>query len=278
MKKIICGIYLIFNRVNKKKYVGQSKDIEDRWIKHKCALNNNKRENEHLQNAWNKYGESAFKFTKIEECPEEKLNEREQFWMDKLEVCNREKGYNIRPRADHSKHSEETLKKMSSWQIGRKLSDEHRKKISFAQKGRKRSEESLAKRKITKQKMMEEELNLNKEDLERMYVQENKSITEIAKFYQTNNPRINRALRLYGFKIKSLSDSMKGRKLSQEHIQKYRETRKKNGKRMSEEQKLAVSKQHKGKKVSPESTAKRLATIERNRLSKIEKENKNGKT
>ena len=36
---IISGIYCIENKVNNKKYIGQSKNINDRWYKHKNELN-----------------------------------------------------------------------------------------------------------------------------------------------------------------------------------------------------------------------------------------------
>lgn len=144
----ICGIYLIFNRKNKKKYVGQAVDIEDRWRKHKSPLRKNKHGNPHLQKAWNKYGESSFKFSKLERVPEEKnLKDREQFWMDKLDVCNREKGYNICPLASGKRASEETKRKMSEAKkgnkaphYGKKFSEETRKRMSKAQKGRKMHE------------------------------------------------------------------------------------------------------------------------------------------
>ena len=49
------GIYAIHNIKTDKYYIGQSKDIEHRWKQHKSRLKNNKHENEHLQNSYNKY-------------------------------------------------------------------------------------------------------------------------------------------------------------------------------------------------------------------------------
>ena len=54
------GIYKIENKVNGKIYVGQSIDIDTRWYNHRNELNGNRHYNEHLQNAWNKYGEDNF--------------------------------------------------------------------------------------------------------------------------------------------------------------------------------------------------------------------------
>ena len=70
MIKII-GIYSITNTLNNKRYIGYSIDIQRRWATHKRDLKNNKHENDHLQKAYNKYGEDAFKFEIIEECTKE---------------------------------------------------------------------------------------------------------------------------------------------------------------------------------------------------------------
>ena len=78
----ITGIYCIKNKINKKCYIGQSKDIYLRWIHHKTELRNNTHHNYHLQNAWNKYGEKCFEFFIIESCSEEKLNDREIYWIN----------------------------------------------------------------------------------------------------------------------------------------------------------------------------------------------------
>lgn len=55
-----CGVYLIFNLINGKRYVGSSKDIYNRFYEHIHNLNHQKGHNAHLQNAWNKYGEDNF--------------------------------------------------------------------------------------------------------------------------------------------------------------------------------------------------------------------------
>lgn len=77
------GIYEIVCTANGKKYIGQSNNIEKRWRQHRSTLNRNIRHNKYFQNAWNKYGESAFKFIIIEECDTECLTEKEQENIDK---------------------------------------------------------------------------------------------------------------------------------------------------------------------------------------------------
>lgn len=89
----ICGIYQIKNTINNKKYIGQSKNIKKRWKEHQTLLKRNQHHNNHLQNAWNKYGENYFSFSIVEQCIEKELNSKEQYW---IEVKNTyEQGYNL---------------------------------------------------------------------------------------------------------------------------------------------------------------------------------------
>lgn len=71
------GIYKIENKVNGKIYIGQARNIEDRWKNHKSCLNSGKHDNTYLQRSWDKYGKDNFTFEVIEECKIEKLNELE---------------------------------------------------------------------------------------------------------------------------------------------------------------------------------------------------------
>lgn len=76
------GIYCIENTENKKVYIGSSKNIYQRLLKHFALLRHNKHQNGHLQNAWNKYGEDVFRWYVLEFCPEDKLTETEQLCID----------------------------------------------------------------------------------------------------------------------------------------------------------------------------------------------------
>ena len=84
------GIYMITNKINNKKYIGQSIRIETRWREHKNSyLRNDK--NTHLYNAMKKYGLENFDFIILEERKKEELNNREKYWIqlkDLLEKKN----------------------------------------------------------------------------------------------------------------------------------------------------------------------------------------------
>jgi len=135
----ICGIYLIQCKANGKKYIGQARDIKNRWIKHKTSLINNRHWNIYLQSAWNKYGKDAFEFKILCEEKEENLNELEEFIISELETfTDRDKGYNLASGGGASKHSEETKEKISLANKGRMFADEHKNNISLSKKGVKR--------------------------------------------------------------------------------------------------------------------------------------------
>jgi len=84
------GIYRILNTVNDKCYYGSSSNIDKRWNGHIKTLRLNQHHNIKLQRAWNKYGESNFKFEVVEECNVDLLLIVEQKYID-----SNADGYNI---------------------------------------------------------------------------------------------------------------------------------------------------------------------------------------
>lgn len=81
-ENINSGIYCIINKINNKKYIGQTYDLEYRWKRHKSDLNNNNHSNNHLMSAWNKYGEDNFEFDIIEKCDLSIIDDREIYWIN----------------------------------------------------------------------------------------------------------------------------------------------------------------------------------------------------
>lgn len=63
-------IYKIINLVNDKFYVGSTTNKKVRFRQHRNLLRGNRHHCNHLQAAWNKYGESKFDFLVIEEVPD----------------------------------------------------------------------------------------------------------------------------------------------------------------------------------------------------------------
>lgn len=88
------GVYKIYCKSNEKAYIGSSCDVKRRMQQHKSALRSNRHINEHLQSAWNKYGENNFEFVLLENVEVPNLLEREQFWIDKFLSHQRETGFN----------------------------------------------------------------------------------------------------------------------------------------------------------------------------------------
>lgn len=85
-----CGIYKITNNINRKVYIGKSKNIEERWTEHKRLSNLDEEDwkKDHrccqtpIHKAIRKYGVENFSFEVIEETKEEDLNKREIYWID----------------------------------------------------------------------------------------------------------------------------------------------------------------------------------------------------
>lgn len=190
-----CGIYLGKKYGEKKAYLGLSTGVEGRIISHKSMLrHNHPDENIHFRNAWALYGENAFVWGILEECPDELLSEREIFWEQKLKEegwmlyntapCggrppirygdeNPSKKPEVREKISKAQKGEknhifgktisvEVKKKMSDAKIGEKnsmygkiTSEEVRNKISNSRKGKNTGDNNASKRPEVRKKMSE---------------------------------------------------------------------------------------------------------------------------
>lgn len=93
---MICGIYKITNRINGHYYIGQSVDIKSRLREHKhsglCVTN--KDHCAPIHSAIFKYGWESFEIEVLEECPREKLDTQEKYWIEQLSAT-KNGNYNI---------------------------------------------------------------------------------------------------------------------------------------------------------------------------------------
>lgn len=101
------GIYCIKNIINQKLYIGKSNNLLKRKNQHFRQLALNAHFNQHLQNAYNKYGCNNFEFTVIEYIEPQNLLAREQYYIDLYGVKNL---YNISPIAGQGTCDESVLK------------------------------------------------------------------------------------------------------------------------------------------------------------------------
>lgn len=76
------GIYKITNTLNNKVYIGCSKDIDRRWHEHRTRYKRKGKEYDKLlYKAFRRSGIENFSFEVLEECKEENLRVRENYWI-----------------------------------------------------------------------------------------------------------------------------------------------------------------------------------------------------
>ena len=125
------NIYIITNKLNNKKYVGQAIDINQRWMRHRSDYK--RLTSKYLYRAMNKYGIDNFLFEVLEsEIPIESIHEREIFWIEQLGT-KAPLGYNMTDGGEGSINrivSAETREKISNSKKGSKCSDESKKNFS----------------------------------------------------------------------------------------------------------------------------------------------------
>lgn len=172
------GIYMILFLTSGKAYIGQSINIDRRWVDHKSRLKHGSKHNKNpfMQNSYNKYGFNDMKFLVVENCIKADLNDREAFWINQIDKdlrlnlagvgsfkTTQELIESKTSKNKGSKRTEECRKRMSEASKGKPKSEEHKQNLSIAvkfsaarpevkenmskaQKGKKHSPETIAKR------------------------------------------------------------------------------------------------------------------------------------
>lgn len=223
IKKGTTGIYTIINMMDGKKYIGQALDIKERNKGELSSLRGGYFHNQHLQRVWNKYGEKNFIFIFLEECTEEKLDERERYHIKLAGWPDHGLCYNINEGGESGgRRHPETCKKISDANTGdkhftKKMApeeyNEYSKKQSDSHIGKKRSKESRNK--------------------------QSESIKGENNFVAKMTPEE------YDIHCKKLSDARKGIVFTQKH--KDNLSKAQNGKELTKEHRNNISKSLKGK-------------------------------
>jgi group I intron endonuclease len=95
------GIYQWVNTSNNKIYIGSAFNFKSRKRAHLGELRRNVHHSDHLQAAFNKYGEGIFEFQILEEVTDKNLlKEREQYYLDLFQSYDPRYGYNMAHYAD----------------------------------------------------------------------------------------------------------------------------------------------------------------------------------
>lgn len=223
-REIIIGIYKIISPSGKI-YIGQSKDIYNRW---KCYHKPKKNVQTKLYNSFRKYGSKNHIFEIVQICEFSELNELEEKYV--LEFDSVKNGLNARYGGGaKGKTTDETKEKLRLINTGKKYSDEVNKK-----KGRK-GVKCTAKRRY-RDDIPEEEMKIRKE-----------------RWSGKNNPNYGNKLMTPEHKEKLIQSNL-GKKQTDEQKKKTSERFK--GIPKTEEQKKKMSLAAKGKKKSPEAIKK----------------------
>lgn len=105
-------IYLIINKENGHKYVGQTtQPMNKRWQQH--ISESRRMSQKPLHKAFRKYGLDKFTIKEIDECDEKLLNEREEYWIKQYNTFESAEGYNATSGGDKTVFNEETKNKIS---------------------------------------------------------------------------------------------------------------------------------------------------------------------
>lgn len=135
------GIYKFTNKINRKVYIGESKNLKVRMRGYKGSYRN-KKIIHLISRAMLKYGIDGFSYEILEIFPigvsKEILLDREEFWIHIYNATDKNIGYNLTKRGRNRKGitaSLETREKMRQANLGRKHKKETCIKMGFSRSG-----------------------------------------------------------------------------------------------------------------------------------------------
>lgn len=137
-ENIVGIIYKIINTVNNKIYIGQTiRGALVRFNEHRKSISKGRKNGNYaIISAYEKYGFDKFKFEIIDHAESfEELNQKEIHYISYYDSINN--GYNLNEGGWNSFPTEDTRRKMSVSQKGKKRTPEQRKRMSEIQKGKK---------------------------------------------------------------------------------------------------------------------------------------------
>lgn len=143
------GIYKIQNIVNGKIYIGQSRNIENRFQQHYT----NKSHNLHLTNAINKYTINNFVFTiekEIDILNQDEIDYWEKYYINKYQSHLDTKGYNKTLGGKNGNYIQQSKKLISNQLKGKKSLNRSISKLGAKNPmyGKKRSNEAIEKARV----------------------------------------------------------------------------------------------------------------------------------
>ncbi len=132
-------LYKITNQLNKKVYIGQSKNDKYRWRQHCYFAKNPEKTGQYIHRAMAKYGIENFIFEIVATCQtQEDANEIESILIQQYNSRNKKYGYNLVVGGNYGGHSEETRQKL------RVATTKRLKEQGHPCQGQKRTEEQRA--------------------------------------------------------------------------------------------------------------------------------------
>lgn len=125
-------IYSAINKINGKRYVGQTtQELKVRIQNHRARA-----ANPHLAAAFAKYGHENFEWEVLEKAADQKeLDRLEKHYIFAFGTMDRHKGYNLKEGGGAGRMSEEVRRKIAASKLGKPLSIKHREKLSSLKKG-----------------------------------------------------------------------------------------------------------------------------------------------